>query len=485
MVASLPRLVTQADVTAERARRSLREYIRQAWHVVEPTTPFVDGWHLQAICDHLEAVTRGELRNLVINIPPRHMKSLAVSVFWPTWEWITTPDRRWLFASYAQSLSIRDSLKCRRVIESQWYQVAWGHLYQLTSDQNVKARFENDRTGYRIATSVGGAATGEGGDRIVCDDPHAVQESESETIREATLDWWDQVMSTRGNDPKTVARVIVMQRVHEADLSGHVLAQGGYEHLCLPAEYEPSTYVTGIGWTDPRQGAGELLWPERFGATELTDLKRMLGSYAAAGQLQQRPAPAEGGILKRDWWRFYQQIPSEADEVIQSWDMAFKDTKSSAFVVGQVWARIGADKYLIDQTRDKMDFPTTLTAVRTLSAKWPAAVAKLVEDKANGPAVIATLQHEIPGLIPVNPAGSKEARAHAVSPQIEAGNVYLPAPTIAPWVHDFIEECARFPNGAYADQVDTMTQALHRLAVGWVDDDVIVTYEAPVSISAY
>lgn len=458
----------------ERARRqralaggpslSLLEYIGEVWPIVEPATAFVSGWHLEAICEHLEAVTRGELRNLVINMPPRHMKSLAVSVFWPTWEWLTHPERRWLFASYALSLSIRDSLKCRRIIEHPRYQARWGHIFHLTSDQNVKARFENNRTGYRIATSVGGAATGEGGDRIVCDDPHAVQEAESEAKRTATLEWWDQVMATRGNDPKTVAKVIVMQRVHEADLSGHVLEQGGYEHLCLPAEYEPRTYVTGIGWSDPRTEAGALLWPERFGATELADLKRALGSYAAAGQLQQRPAPAEGGILKRGWWQFYREPPAQFDELIQSWDMAFKDTKASAYVVGQVWGRKGADKYLLDQTRDKMDFPTTLQAVRTLSAKWPAAMAKLVEDKANGSAVIATLQHELSGLIAVNPEGGKEARAHAVSPQIEAGNVYLPDPTTAPWVHDFIEECAAFPNGAYADQVDTTTQALLRLA---------------------
>lgn len=456
---------TLADVRAEKAKRSLREYIAQAWHVVEPSSQFVRGWHIDAIAEHLEAVTRGEIRNLLINMPPRHMKSLAVSVFWPTWEWLTAPERRWLYASYAQSLSIRDSLKCRRVIESPWYQFNWGHLYQLTGDQNAKTRFENDKTGYRIATSVGGSATGEGGDRIVCDDPHNVQESESDTIRDGVLRWWDEVMSTRLNDPKTGTRVIVMQRVHEADLSGHVLGQGGYEHLCLPAEFEGGKRYTAIGWSDPRNELGELLWPEQFGSKELTDLKSRLGSYAAAGQLQQRPSPAEGGMLKRHWWRFYREAPSTFDEIIQSWDMAFKDTKASDYVVGQVWGRKGADKYLLDQTHDQINFPATVQAVRTLSAKWPKAHAKLVEDKANGTAVIATLQHEIAGLIPVEPQGGKIARASAVSPQIEAGNVYLPDPSIAPWVHDFIEECAAFPNGAHDDQVDAMSQALLRLAM--------------------
>jgi predicted phage terminase large subunit-like protein len=463
---SLASLPTHSEVKAERERRSLSEYIRQAWRVVEPSTDYVSGWHIDAIAEHLEAVRRREIRNLLINMPPRHMKSLAVSVFWPTWEWITNPERRWLFASYAQTLSTRDSLKCRRIIESPWYQRNWGHVYQLTSDQNAKTRFDNDKTGYRIATSVGGSATGEGGDYLVIDDPHNVQEAPSQLIREATLRWWDEVMSTRLNNPKTGGKVIVMQRVHQSDLAGHILEQGGWEHLCLPAEYEGSKYFTSIGWQDPRQAQGELLWPERFGQTEIDSLKTSLGSYAAAGQLQQRPSPAEGGIIKRGWWQFYRDLPADFDEIIQSWDMAFKDLRSSDYVVGQVWGRKGANKYLLDMVRDRIDFPATVQAVRTLSAKWPAAYGKLVEDKANGTAVIATLKNEISGLISVEPQGGKEARAAAVSPQIEAGNVYLPDPTLAPWVHDFVEECAAFPNGAHDDMVDSMSQALLRFQLG-------------------
>jgi predicted phage terminase large subunit-like protein len=193
-------------------------------------------------------------------------------------------------------------------------------------------------------------------------------------------------------------------------------------------------------------------------------LKRSLGSYAAAGQLQQRPAPAEGGILKRQWWRFYKDLPRKFDEVIQSWDCAFKDTKTCDYVVGQVWGRKGADKYLLDQERGQMDCPATIQAVRRMSQKWPEAKGKLVEDKANGSAVIAMLQHEIEGLIAVNPEGGKESRVHAVTPQLEAGNVYLPEVTLAPWIGSFIDECAAFPHGAYDDQVDAMTQALLRLS---------------------
>jgi predicted phage terminase large subunit-like protein len=338
-----------------------------------------------------------------------------------------------------------------------------------------------------MASSVGGAVTGEGGDRIVCDDPHNVQEAESDAVRRSTIEWWDIVMSTRLNDPKTSAKVVVMQRCHEQDLSGHLLAQGGWDHLSLPAEYEGTPCVTTVGWSDPRSEQDELLWPERFGRDEIDDLKRSLGSYGAAGQLQQRPSPAGGGVFKRHWWRYWRPehlelppvvvrmpdgelrsipavpLPTEFDTIVQSWDLAFKDLATSDYVVGQVWGAVRADRFLLDQRRDHMDMPKTLQAIRALSERWPEAWTKLIEDKANGPAVVAALRHEIAGLIAVNPDGGKVARAQAVSPQCESGNVYLPHPTIAPWVDGLIDESAGFPNAAHDDQVDSLSQALNRL----------------------
>ncbi|MGA3028036.1 MAG: phage terminase large subunit [Bryobacteraceae bacterium] len=494
------------EIDRELASRRLRDFVLQAWAVVEPSTPFVPGWHIDAIIEHLEAVTLGQIRNLLINVPPRHMKSLLVSVLWPAWEWIRCPSRRWLYSSYGAQLSIRDSIRCRRLIESPWYQTRWKDRFALTSDQNTKGRFDNNRSGYRLATSVGGAATGEGGDRIVCDDPHNVQEAESDSVRKGTLDWFDVVMSTRVNDPKTAARVVVMQRCHQRDLSGHLLEQGGWEHLCLPAEYENPRRATSIGFVDPRQEHGELLWPERFGTAEIESLKRSLGSYATAGQLQQRPAPAEGGLLKRHWWRYWQprgaslppvvvrladgtqvsiapvDVPPRVDEQIQSWDCAFKDLETSDYVVGQLWGRVGSAYLLGDQIRARMDCPTTVKAVRELSQRHPGSLAKLIEDKANGSAVIQMLQHELPGLLPVTPQGGKVARAAAVSPLIEAGNVYLPHPQHAPWVDDFIEECAAFPNGAHDDQVDAMTQALIRWNMPQ-PEQVTFYYQNPYEIS--
>lgn len=491
-------LPTLDDIRAERARRSLAEYIRQAWHVVEPATPYVHGWHVEAICAHLEAVSAGQIRNLVINMPPRHAKSLIVSVFWPTWEWIAHPERRWLFASYALSLSVRDSLKCRRLIESDWYTARWGDRFRLTSDQNAKLRFENDRTGYRIATSVDGAATGEGGDRVVVDDPHNVRDAESQAVRRSTLAWWDEAMSTRLNDQRTGAKVIVMQRVHEGDLSGHVLAQGGYEHLTLPAEYEPPLDgrkpVTSIGWSDPREHEGELLCPERVGPDELASLKRSLGPYGAAGQLQQRPAPRGGGMFRRAWWGRYRALPKLA-RVEQFVDSAFKEGVANDPSGCATWGADGVGNYyLIDYWEERLSYPDLMQALHDLHNKHKARAAVVpltIEDKASGQSAIQTLMRPIPTMqgtilprLPVLPFPlartpgqpllaavererelatlSKEARAESVTPLVAAGCVFLPED--APWVEDFIARHEGFPNVTHDEPVDTTSMALIRLS---------------------
>jgi len=323
---------------------------------------------------------------------------------------------------------------------------------------------------------------------VVVDDPHSVDQAESDAERRTAVEWFNGTMSTRLNDFTCGHKIVIQQRLHEADLTGDLLAKGDFELLCLPAEFEPERRCsTSIGWSDPRVQAGELLWPHKMTARHLDRLKVSLGAYRFAGQYQQRPAPAGGGILQQGWWHYWrpahQDLPevpvrmpdgrtlqiaavpvlAQFDTVIQSWDMAFKDKDTSDFVVGQVWGAKGADRFLLDQVRARMDMPATKEAVRALSQRWPKAGAKLVEDKANGPAVIQELQHDVEGLIEVTPQGGKIARAHAVSPQIEAGNVYLPHPAIAPWVEAFLEEAAAFPNGRHDDQVDAMTQALNRM----------------------
>lgn len=457
---------TLDEVKRELASRSLHEFVKQAWRVVEPATPFVDGRHIEVICDALQECdptdTEG-IKALLVNIPPRHMKSLLVCVFWPAWLWgpANKPHIRFLFSSYSQQLAIRDNLKCRRLITSPWYQANWGDRFRLTGDQNQKTKYENDKSGYRLVTSPESGATGEGGDVVVCDDPHNVKEAPSETQRQATIEWWDQTMSTRLNDQDRGVFVVIGQRVHEADLSGHLIKQGGYTHICMPAEYEAKH-----PHPDPRDWRtedGELLWPERVTAKHLATFKKKLGSYGYAGQFQQRPAPAEGGIFKRAWMRLYDRLPPRLDKQIQYWDMAFKDHKDNSFVCGQVWGRLGADFYLIDLIRGHYDFPASQRAVISVSAKHPQSTGKYVEDKANGPAIISSLRDKIPGLIADPVKGSKEARAAAVSPLFEAGNVHLPR--FAPWLEDYIAELCSFPNAADDDQVDATSGALNVLGL--------------------
>ena len=287
------------QVRAEKYRRSLKEFTKAAWPTIEPGSDYVSGWHLDAISDHLQAVVEGDIKRLIINVPPRHSKSISTAVVLPAWTWTNRPQEQFLYASYAASLSIRDSTKCRRLIESPWYKAHFPNV-KLTGDQNQKQRFENTASGYRLATSVSGSLTGEGGSVVVLDDVHNVVEADSSKVREGVLEWWDQAMQTRLNDPKTGAFVIIMQRVHEQDLTGHILANelgDEWDHLMLPARYEighPTPMRSSLGFTDPRTKEGELLWPERFGEKELSTLERSLGSYAAAGQLQQRQP--------QGWW---------------------------------------------------------------------------------------------------------------------------------------------------------------------------------------
>lgn len=425
-----------------------------------------------------------------------------MSVLWPAWVWIqpgeepvpgkprTGPKWRSIFASYSAELSLRDAIKSRALIESDWYQNSFQPDWKLSKVQNAKSNYMNTEMGFRLSTSVGGRSTGFRADCIVADDPLNAKEAHSVAAREEVIHWWDHVMSSRLNKKATGTMVIIMQRLHERDLSGHVLDKGGYEHLCLPTRFEPERRCVTVLGEDPRQRPGALLFPKLFPQEVVDEIEhKELGPSAFAGQHQQRPSPESGGILKKFWWRYWQpkganlspimvrqengELQSVAavelpdmnlfDLVLQSWDCAFKDLNTSDFVVGQVWAMKGPHKYLLDRVRDRMDCPKTIAAVAKLSAKWPQAQLKLIEDKANGTAVIQMLRTKLPGLKAIEPEGGKINRAYAVSPQVECGNVYLPHPAIAHWVDSLIEECAAFPHGAFDDQVDALTQALNRL----------------------
>jgi predicted phage terminase large subunit-like protein len=460
------------DILTNNAQHNLPSFVRQAWHVVEAATPYIHGWHVDAICEHLQAVTDGQIRNLVINMPPRHMKSLLVSVFWPCWEWTSFPARRWLFASYAQSLATRDSLKCRRLIQSPWYRECFGDCFSLTADQNQKTRFDNDKSGYRLATSVGGLGTGEGGDRIIVDDPHNVQEAESDAIRNRTLLWWDETMASRGNNPKTVAKVIVMQRVHEDDLSGHVLLQGGYEHLCLPAEFDGRRHVTAIGWCDPRKTIGDLLCEKRFGNAELDELKLRLGSRAVAGQLQQRPSPAEGAIFKAHWFENRYRTLPKIVRVATFWDTALKakeeNDETACLTLG-----VGADgnPYVLRAAHGRWETPDVAKFLVEQSVWWKSLYGAVyagdyVEDKVSGTTLMQYVRRTNPdiALISVRVELDKAARAHGVTPLCEAGRVLFPEAEVFPasrqWAADVITSLLTFPSAKHDDLTDVFVYAM-------------------------
>jgi predicted phage terminase large subunit-like protein len=322
---------------------------------------------------------------------------------------------------------------------------------------------------YRSA-GVGGGITGMGAKYAIIDDPFKNrQDANSQTIRQSVWEWYTSTLYTRLTPDARV--LIIMTRWHEDDLVGRLIEQQKEEDsdhwriISFPALSEPGREDEHEIDKEMRPNEGMALWPSRFDEKKLARIKTVIGSYEWASLFQQRPSPAEGAIFMRSWWQYWKEArhPSFFEEIIQSWDCTFKDTDGTDYVVGQVWGRRGADRYLLDQVRDRMNFPKTVDAIKKLKAKWPSTGAVLIEDTANGPAVIATLKHDIPGLIPVKPEGGKVVRAQAVTAQIEAGNVYLPSPEIAAWVGDFIEECAAFANGKHDDQVDSMTQALTRL----------------------
>ena len=478
-------------------KRSFKEFIKNSWQTIEPGRDFHDNWHIDAIAEHLQAVVDGDIKRLIINIPPRHMKSISVAVALPAWTWSKCPEKRFLFASYAGSLSIRDSVKCRRLIDSRWYKEYFGDSFELTTDQNQKQRFENNKTGYRIATSVDGALTGEGGDIIVIDDPHNVREAESSTVREGVLEWWDQAMQTRLNDPKTGAFVIIMQRVHENDLTGHILANENdeWDHLCLPARYEighPSPTKSKLYFTDPRTKEGDLLWPERIDEKTLQNLEKSLGSYASAGQLQQRPMPKGGGILKSEWWVPWENshLP-EIEYVLQSYDTAFSTKEKTSYSARTTWGVFRKDGQInalvLEMWYDRVTYPELRRIAQDAYEDYePDAV--LIEKKASGQSLLQDLRMAGVPVIEYLPDRDKEARAHASSALLEDGRIYFPSNK--KWSKDLIDICAAFPAGDNDDIVDTCTQAWLRLRKGWFvthsqDDREDENYETKTRMTLY
>lgn len=443
------------QIDAELARRSLREFVKQAWHVLEPNTDYVTNWHIDAMAEHLEAASRGEITKLIINVPPGSMKSLLTCVFWCAWEWINKPHLKWLYASYASHLSIRDSIKTRVLIGSEWYQRNFGKSFQLvkTNEQYIT----NDKTGFRIATSIAGLGTGERVQRVINDDLVNATDAQSYAMRQQAINHM-QAMATRGVPSEPFVQVLIMQRLHEADPTGWAIEQGGWEQLILPAEFEPHRRAkTSLGFEDPRTEEGELLWPELYPQSRLNEIKGALGAYGAAAQLQQRPSPLDGGIIKLEKLQFYKEIKEHVDYYIQSWDTAFKTGKQNDYSVCTTWAVCKGGYYLVDRYKAKVEFPELKKMLVTLANQWrPASI--LIEDKASGQSLIQEIKRDT--RLPVKPIkidSDKIARVNAITTTLEA-NAYLPQD--APWLRDYLDNLLVFPNGAHDDDIDSTSQAL-------------------------
>lgn len=507
---------------AQEMRNDFRQFVRGAWDVVEPGKEFKCGWHIDAICDHLTYVSLGDIDDLVINIPPRHSKSTIVAVMWPAWEWTWHPSTQWLFATYASALTIRDSVKCRRLIQSPWYNAHFGDEFALSSDLNQKGRFDNDHNGYRLATSVGGTATGEGGDRIVVDDAHNMKEINSDTIRKGVIDWWRDVMSTRGNDPKKLGRVIIAQRGHHQDLPGHVLASGQWVHLNLPGYFvpktgcvtkakktssrvvpaSPDTYTFGdhieplekdeLIFVDPRTKENELLTPDRFGPAEMAKLSYELTERGFEAQIQQNPSAKGGNIMKEHHWREWkdEQLPP-IQFIIQCYDTAFEEEEENDFSARTTWGVFEHEEYLdpklpwtakykgqtrlclilLERLNKRMEYPELRENAISAAQLWkPDKV--LIEKKASGHSLAQELRRSDLPIARIKVSDSKYVRAHAASLILERGCVFYVKRN---WSSEVISQCGNFPADDHDDLVDTCTMAMLWLRKKWsadfLDDD--------------
>ena len=438
----------RAEARRELARRDYTAYCRYVHR-----NKWEPGPHHLLISDKLQAVMRGEIKRLMVWMPPRHGKSMQITETLPSYYLGKRPDDQVICVSYGVDLAERFGRANRQKV-SEYGQQMWGISLSRSSSSATSWGIEGHTGGMR-SVGIGGGITGQGADLLIIDDPvKNREEAESKTTQDKIAAEYQSTLYTRLHPGAAI--IIVMTRWHEDDLCGRLLAQqedgDTWEVLSLPAIAESADDALG-------REIGTPLWPEHgFDRDWAEATRRSVGAYTWASLYQQRPAPAEGGLIKRAWWRYYDDLPDMMDKII-SVDAAFKGNEENDFVSIQTWGKRDADMYLIDKDKRHMDFPATVQAIRDMYAKHPDTSCILIEDKANGPAIISMLQRDIPGVVPVNPQGGKVARANAVSPAIEAGNVWLPRTA---WADDLVEEAAVFPNGKHDDDVDAMTQALNR-----------------------
>lgn len=444
-------------------RTDFPSFIARVFRTVSPGAEFLPNWHIDLIAEHLEAVRRGEISRLIINMPPRALKSICVSVAWPAWLLGHDPAARILAASYAAPLAVKHSLDCRAVLSSEWYRAVFPGV-RLSADQNEKHKFMTTLRGHRIATSVGGTLTGEGGNFLIIDDPLNPEQAMGRAWREHTARWFDHTFASRLDDKAKGAMVLVMQRLHAEDLTAHLLAKGGWVHLSLPA-LAPVQDMYGLGKCWKIVEEGEPLHAARENAELIARARRELGAYAFSAQYQQNPQPQEGGMIK-PWWLSRVPPPDSPPlRIVQSWDTAIKsgmEHDASACLTFAEYAGEGEDAapraHLLDALVVRAEYPELKRLVLAQAERFRAS-AVLIEDKASGQQLLQDLGHG-PGasLIPVTPRGDKLSRLAAVSALIEAGRLTLPVH--APWLADFEAELLGFPGAAHDDQVDALAHYL-------------------------
>ncbi|MEW9922515.1 phage terminase large subunit [Marimonas sp. MJW-29] len=455
--------LNRADLLRAVLRRDLSSFIQRAFVTVDPGARYRHGWHVDAIAWQLQRIASGDIRRLIITMPPRSMKSIAASVAFPAYLLGQDPSQQIVAVSYSDILAEKLALDCLKVIEAPWYRSIFPAT-RLARGRTRRADFATTRGGGRFSTSIGGTLTGRGGNVILIDDPHKPEDATSEVKRLAVLDWFRSTLLSRQNDPATSAIVLIQQRVHEEDLAGMLLESGGWTHLDLPAIAEEHQVID-LG----RRGAitrspGHLLHPERLSQAILDERRAELGSYLFAAQYQQRPAPLGGGLIKWNWFSTYAEPPKpvSGDRIVQSWDTASKADEANDWSVCTTWRVRERQAWLLDVHRVRLEFPELRRLIPELAKNWGAKLI-LIEEAGSGIQLLQDLRHEgrhsVRGLVPKD---DKPTRLLSVSHLIEGGQIFVPSE--AAWLADFQREATLFPNGKHDDQVDSLTLFLRWFA---------------------
>jgi len=457
---------------SELGKRNLYNYVEMMWPSIEPTTDFVGGFHLGAVCEHEQAVFEGQIDKLAINICPRSGKSICTSIAFPTWGWTRDPSVKFLCASYSADLALELATTARTVLDSSWYQERFE--VQLAADQNNKSFYRNTQTGYRISTSVGGSATGKGGDILIVDDPHNLKLIESELIRAEDIRWFLKVWSTRLNNRKRDRQIVIMQRGHEDDLMAALLDQGDWCVLKLPTEYEPTQWTSPIGWRDPRTTEGQLLSPERIGPEELTVIKRELGPMDYSSQHGQNPLPEKGGMFERSWFEIVPDFPHKVRTRVRFWDAAGSETRDAAYTAGTLMSEDSEGVFYVEDVQRARLVAAKVDALIKQTATLDGIAVEIVEEQepgSAGKAVIAARKKLLAGYAykGITATGEKSVRwkplasqARPLSSSDTYGNVKL---VEGEWNKVFLDEMVANRRSKYKDQLDSAAGALHELRI--------------------